>query len=280
MPEPEIKCSRNVVPMLTVFCINGFTSTVLQSLISPFFPNEAHSKGASSTAYTFAQSSFNLTVIFLSPWMSTIILKIGPKWVSVMGLMIEGCTAIGFGMLHHVEEGTLFIGLSTLVRIIQGFGWMGNHISTMTLGFRHYPNTFILVFSMVQFFVGLATAIGPAIGGALYQVGGYVMPFAVIGGCLIMCAFVTSLVLPPNVRVCSATNITTNNEPGTFKIICKSPVSILALTIELCATITAGFLMATLEPHLRQFELSPIALGKYASIFPTNWYKCNIFDDK
>ena len=266
MQEPEIKCSRNVVPMLTVFCINGFTSTVLQSLISPFFPNEAHSKGASSTAYSFASASFNLTVIFLSPWISTIVQKIGPKWISVLGLTIEGCTAIIFGLLHHVEDGSSFITLSTLVRIVQGFGWMGNHISTMTLGFRHYPNSFILVFSMIQFFIGLATSVGPAIGGILFNMGGYVMPFAVIGGCLLMCACVTFLVLPSNIQACSVTNISDNNVSRGFQMILKSKMAILALIVELCATTTTGFLMTTLEPHLRQFELSPINLSMYRMI--------------
>ena len=265
MEEPEIKCSLNVIPMLTVFCINAFTSTALQSLMSPFFPKEAHGKGASSTAYSFATASFNLTVIFLSPWMSTIIQRKGPKFVSVMGLIIEGCTAIAFGLLHHIEGGTMFITLSTFVRIVQGFGWMGNHISTMTLGFRHYPNTFILVFSMVQFFIGLATSIGPAIGGILYDIGGYVMPFAVIGGCLLVCAVLTFLVLPPNMSGCLATNINDNNRPRGIKMI-KSTVAFLALVVELCAATSAGFLMTTLEPHLRQFDLSPINLGKYQNI--------------
>ena len=265
MPEPEIKCSRNVVPMLTVFCINGFTSTVLQSLISPFFPNEAHSKGASSTAYSFASASFNLTVIFLSPWMSTIVQKIGPKWISVFGLTIEGCTAIAFGMLHNIEDGSSFIALSTLVRIIQGFGWMGNHISTMTLGFQHYPNSFILVFSMIQFFIGLATSVGPAIGGILNNIGGYVLPFAVVGGCLLICAGITFLVLPCNTYACSVTNVHERNVFRGFKMIFKSRMAILALIVELCATTTTGFLMTTLEPHLRQFGLSPINLSMHYS---------------
>lgn len=37
---------------------------------------------------------------------------------------------------------------------------------------------------------------GPTVGGALYQVGGYTMPFAVMGSALFLSAILTAFVLP------------------------------------------------------------------------------------
>lgn len=38
--------------------------------------------------------------------------------------------------------------------------------------------------------------VGPTVGGALYQAGGYTLPFAVMGSALFMSAILTAIVLP------------------------------------------------------------------------------------
>lgn len=43
---------------------------------------------------------------------------------------------------------------------------------------------------------GFGLIVGPTVGGALYQVGGYTMPFAVMGSALFLAAILTAFVLP------------------------------------------------------------------------------------
>lgn len=43
--------------------------------------------------------------------------------------------------------------------------------------------------------------VGPTVGGALYQLGGYTLPFAVMGTCLFAAAILTALVLPKHDEV-------------------------------------------------------------------------------
>lgn len=48
----------------------------------------------------------------------------------------------------------------------------------------------------METFFGLGLIVGPTVGGALFQLGGYTLPFAVMGSALFMSAILTALVLP------------------------------------------------------------------------------------
>lgn len=48
----------------------------------------------------------------------------------------------------------------------------------------------------LETFFGLGMIVGPTVGGALYQLGGYTLPFAVMGSCLFTSAIMTAFVLP------------------------------------------------------------------------------------
>lgn len=94
------------------------------------------------------------------------------------------------------------------------------------------------------------------VGGALYQIDGYYLPFVVLGSSLFTCAIVTLLVLPyhpqqPNDCEQKSSMVEVLKIPG-----------VLVCTFGICATSASiGFISATLEPHLRQFDLSAVRLG-------------------
>ena len=51
----------------------------------------------------------------------------------------------------------------------------------------------------------------------------------------------------------------------------KVPTIAIAAYSIICAAISIGFIQATLEPHLRQFGLSPIMMGKKTNQTFTNY---------
>lgn len=57
----------------------------------------------------------------------------------------------------------------------------------------------------LETFFGLGLIVGPTLGGALYSIGGYTTPFAVLGSTLFLAAVMTALVLP---KQTSETDIT------------------------------------------------------------------------
>lgn len=48
----------------------------------------------------------------------------------------------------------------------------------------------------METFFGLGLIVGPMVGGGLYSVGGYYLPFVVLGGALFVTAILTLCVLP------------------------------------------------------------------------------------
>lgn len=94
------------------------------------------------------------------------------------------------------------------------------------------------------------------VGGALYQIDGYYLPFCVLGSALFTCAILTLCVLPHH-----PVQPDTNENQGSMLKVLKIP-GVLVCTFGICATSASiGFISATLEPHLRQFDLSAVQLG-------------------
>ncbi|KAL7031786.1 hypothetical protein ACKWTF_007133 [Chironomus riparius] len=94
------------------------------------------------------------------------------------------------------------------------------------------------------------------IGGALYSIGGYYLPFVVLGSALFTCAIMTLLILPdrqPETNDGEAKNslLQVLKIPGI--VVCCLGIGATSASI--------GFISATLEPHLRQFNMSAIWLG-------------------
>lgn len=127
-----------------------------------------------------------------------------------------------------------------------------------------------LMFPLIKYWLGLLgwqdlfvvkqsfdiVFISSQVGGALYQIDGYYLPFVVLGSALFTCAILTLLVLPHH-----ATTPDTQENQGSMLKVLKIP-GVLVCTFGICATSASiGFISATLEPHLRQFDLSAVKLG-------------------
>lgn len=94
------------------------------------------------------------------------------------------------------------------------------------------------------------------VGGALYQLDGYYLPFVVLGSALFTCAILTLCVLPHH-----PVQTDRNENQGSMLKVLKIP-GVLVSTFGICATSASiGFIAATLEPHLRQFDLSAVMIG-------------------
>jgi hypothetical protein len=93
-------------------------------------------------------------------------------------------------------------------------------------------------------------------GGLLYSIGGYTLPFAILGAALFLCAIMTLLILPAD-----RTEKKEDKARKSIIHILKVP-GIQVCSLGIAATSASiGFISATLEPHLRQFDLTAIQLG-------------------
>ena len=243
---------------LLIFGIASFFNSACVSLQAPFYPRLAENRGATATQYGFVFGVFELVVFIVSPIYGNFISKIGPNFMFHAGIFTTGTTCILFGMLDKIYGISVFIGLSFAIRIVEALGNAAYLTAAFSIIAQEFPDNIGAAFATIETFFGLGMISGPTIGGALYELSGYTLPFIVMGSILLTIACTTVLFLPHH-----SANDDDIVEQGNCRLIIA--LSIPSITIAafgiVSAAISIGFLQATLEPHLRPLGLSPLGLG-------------------
>lgn len=199
---------------------------------------------------------FELVVFLVSPLYGQYLNRIGPRVLFNGGIFTTGASAICFGLLDKVAGHNLFITLAFVIRIIEALGNAAFLTASFAIIAKEFPNNVGTTFASLETFFGLGLIVGPMVGGTLYSVGGYFLPFVVLGSSLFVTALLTACILPKHGNDCDA-----GHSGVSLRKVLRIPgVMVCALGIA-ATSASIGFLGATLEPHLRQFDLSPVLLG-------------------
>ncbi|XP_028037700.1 MFS-type transporter SLC18B1-like [Bombyx mandarina] len=241
---------------IVVIGIADFCNAICVALQAPFYPKEAEKKGCTATEYGLVFGVFELVVFIVSPIYGAHLNRIGPKLLFNTGILTTGTCAILFGLLDRVEGHVPFITLSFVIRIVEAMGNAAFLTASFAIIAKEFPNNVATMFASIETFFGLGLIVGPTLGGALYGLGGYSLPFAVLGSALFCAAVMSCFALPAyhddeDLKPTGPTIFTLLRIPGVL----LSAISIISTSMSI------GFLQATLEPHLRQFEFSPVILG-------------------
>ena len=101
--------------------------------------------------------------------------------------------------LHYATQPipfSAFIGLSYALRLIEGVANAATNSQGVGILMMLFPGRQALVTAYTEMFVGLGFMVGPMIGSALYQYGGFTLPFYVIGGLTAVVAVVLIFLVP------------------------------------------------------------------------------------
>ncbi|KAG7163416.1 MFS-type transporter SLC18B1-like [Homarus americanus] len=251
------KYTRQQWLTLIVFAIADFCSAVCVSLQAPFYPILAESKGATPTQYGFVFGIFELTVFIVSPIYGNYLNKIGPKFMFNAGIFTTATTCIMFGFLDRINDTNVFIGLSFAIRIVEAMGNSGFLTASFSIIAKEFPDNVGATFASLETCFGLGMIVGPTLGGALFELGGYTLPFVTLGCMLLCAASLTYCILPSY----SSEFKGESGSSGSMISLIKVPAIALAAYAIIASSISIGFLQATLEPHLRPLKLSPFQLG-------------------
>lgn len=94
--------------------------------------------------------------------------------------------------------------------------------------------------------------IGPTVGGALYTLGGFPLPFHVLGAVLLVVGFGSLLILP-SVETAKGKDGKDQEGIGIISMLKIPEVALAAITIVSTAAAQV-FVIALLEPHIRQVK--------------------------
>ncbi|XP_022254884.1 MFS-type transporter SLC18B1-like, partial [Limulus polyphemus] len=244
--------SRRQISVLCSLAIGNLLVGACYSLLAPFFPQEAEKKGASSTEYGMVFSVYELVGFIFAPVYGRLLPILKAKFLTYCGLFVCGSCCILFGFLDKAEPGSTFLILAIAVRIVEGLG-----------GGAYYTASPAIVVS--EFSGRTTTAF----------VGGYVLPFLVLGLLLLLSSVMIFFILP-------------DIEDGVYtsagyKSLLLKPKMVMCVMVLISGFIFFGYNDATLEPHLRKFNLTPAVLGMifvavggvYACTTPFWGYLCD-----
>ncbi|XP_014681777.1 PREDICTED: MFS-type transporter SLC18B1-like [Priapulus caudatus] len=251
---------------LLSLAVVDFTAYLSMSIIAPFFPKTANEKGMSDTVSGFVFGIYALVMFLGCPIIGMLLPRIGPKFVFLSGMFVTGICNVLFGLLVYAHDGFEFTVLCFIVRIFEALGAAGFTTATYAIIIDIYPDNIGTVFGVLETFVGLGMMVGPAIGGVLYKVGGFILPFSVVGGFIIfVCWPLNAWLLPSYDEKCNPA------PPSDMLKLLKIP-SVLLVCISISAGAAVwGFLDPILEPQLRKFDIGPEYLGLIFMVIATSY---------
>uniref|UniRef100_A0A2C9LRP1 Major facilitator superfamily (MFS) profile domain-containing protein n=1 Tax=Biomphalaria glabrata TaxID=6526 RepID=A0A2C9LRP1_BIOGL len=231
------------------------------SLLAPFYPQEAEKKDVSNLVTGFIFSSFELTIFVSSPVFGNFMTRIGPRFMLIAGLLTAGSCAVLFGTLDRCPPGTPFIIISFACRCVEALGFSAFITSGFAIISSEFPKNVGTVFALLETADGIGLMVGPALGGALYELGGYGLGFYVLGGLTLATGGIMIFLLPE-------TQDAHQERKGKVLTLLKSPFIWFSVFSIAVASLGIMFLDPTFSKHLKQFDLSPALIGLIFVITP------------
>ncbi|CAG2113575.1 unnamed protein product [Medioppia subpectinata] len=267
----RVPFQRKQLFILILLAYGNFWVAACVSLQAPFYPKEAESKaddchhfttlwqndfiriagpvvrnrtlGATPTQYGLVFGIYELMIAITSPLFGKMISSVSPVLLCEIGLFVSGFSTIVFGVLDRLPSGTPFIAMCFAVRIVEGISAAAFMTASYVIMAKEFSDKIATTFSLLETCFGLGLILGPTLGGAFYQMGGFLAPFVILGSFLLL-----------------GVESSQQKSGNIFKFIADTGILLDALAIATSLNFI-GFNAATLEPHLRKFDLSPIIMG-------------------
>ncbi|KAI6209454.1 MFS-type transporter SLC18B1 [Aphelenchoides besseyi] len=232
-----------------MLAIANLCSTVAFSCIAPFYPSEAKLKDLNSSQIGVVFGVFELVILITAPFLGKYMSVIGSKRMFTVGLLVTGITAILFGFLNFLPAGRTFFWASLLIRCLEALGDACFVTSSFAISAKCFPGRIATIVGIMETFAGLGYTAGPVIGGVLYDLGGFMLPFVVLGTLLIL-ATVISIFL-----VDTAEDEVPEETEGMIGMLKMPLIWIMVFAVVICA-VSLSFFDPTLADHLSSFNLS------------------------
>ncbi|XP_026726219.1 MFS-type transporter SLC18B1-like [Trichoplusia ni] len=246
---------------LASLALVDFMSFCSMSVMAPFFPREAAVKGLSETMCGIVFSFYAIVMFLTSPLFGKFLPMVGAKFLFTAGMFVAGACNVLFGTLALIEDTATFTTLCFVVRGLEALGASAYSTASYVFVVNAFPDSIGSVLGILETFIGLGMSVGPAIGGLLYSIGGFGLPFYTLGVIMVLTVPINFFLLTDCEEYVSGSK--TASIIGLFKI----PSIIITGLVIVIVSNTWAFLDPTLEPHLRQFGLSTEQIGLIFLLF-------------
>ncbi|XP_050541625.1 MFS-type transporter SLC18B1-like isoform X2 [Daktulosphaira vitifoliae] len=236
----------------------------------------AEKKGCTATEYGFVFGSFELVAFITSPIFGGLIQRVGLKYLLVLGIVLNAISTIAFGYLTYIYDRNIFLILSLILRVLESLGATGAMVAAFSLTAVSFPESVASTFSALEVFYGMGYIVGPTLGALLFEVGGFPLPFIVMGLITLGTSFLVCIIMKQDVP-------SPNKAKTKVTHLMKVPTVFINSVATVITATAMGYYSATLEPHIRPFGLSPVDVGfvfiisggTYALVAPMIGYICD-----
>ncbi|KAK9510240.1 hypothetical protein O3M35_005067 [Rhynocoris fuscipes] len=262
-PKPSVICkfTKKQIFAIITLTLAEFISFCSMSVMAPFFPKEATEKGMSTSVSGFVFSFYAFVVFATSPFFGKILPIAGAKFLFMSGMFLAGGCNILFGLLPEIQDYTTFAVFCFLIRTLEAIGASAYSTASFVFVVEIFPDNISAVLGILETAMGLGMSAGPAIGGMLYSVGGFGLPFYSLGALMIVLIPTTWNMLP------SISGSAKGTEHASFGKLFKIPSVFIIGAIIIVASNTWSYLDPTLEPHLSRLNLTSYHIGLIFLLF-------------
>lgn len=227
-----------------------FADFALLSILEPFFPLEAEAKGLSPAMNGLIFSVYSFVIVVMSPVYSKVIPIVNPRTLYLVGISLNVLSYIFFGMIHFINEKSIFIVVSLGLRV---FGALGA-ACYLTVIYAVLPELFPKCMNTINGFLeaamGFGMCVGPVIGLGLYSAGGFSLPFFVLGSIMIftipICWFTFPRDIQPSIQ---------DTPKGVINVLSR-PGVVLSYLVLACVSFSESMLFPVFQPYLDDLGLS------------------------
>ncbi|CAD8106107.1 unnamed protein product [Paramecium sonneborni] len=153
------------------------------SIIAPFYPQFAKSKELSEDIIGIVFAAHPLGQFISSLILGKLITHDNRQKIMIIGIFLQGLGLMLFGFLYYFDDYWVILLGSFLARLIGGIG--ASMFMTPFYAFipQLFPKSIEEKIAIAEVSTSLGFLGGPILGSALYQLGGFVLPFFFFAGC-------------------------------------------------------------------------------------------------
>jgi len=237
------------------------------SVLAAFFPQEADKKGLSEDAVGIVFASFAAVIFLCSPMAGGWMTHYGKVWVYITGIVLVALSTMLFAGATTMPDGSLFGSYCLIMRLLQGVGSAMEETAAYAIIADLDPENISFYLGITEISTGLGYMVGPALGGWLFSLGGFTMPFLVLGSLLLPTAAVIYFHVPAEMF-----RINKEGDDGrgevTLRALMRNPQVMIIAVASMLANSDYAFLEPTLGDHAtaNKVATTPDSIGMLFSI--------------
>ncbi|XP_068762780.1 MFS-type transporter SLC18B1-like isoform X1 [Montipora capricornis] len=248
---------RKILILVSLLLVHVVTFSAI-ALYLPFFPSEARDKGVSETVVGLIFGTYPFVIFVSSPLFGHLIPKYNDAFVLFTGIAVFGGSQILFGFSGMISDEIAFAVVCFALRATSGMGGAAAETSAISIIMKQFPKNVGSITGAVETFIGIGHCLGPVLGGFLYEVGDFKLPFIVMGSVTLAVLPLLMIALYKRDRESSEESLMqsisileTVRIPGIFML------SLCSVTIAL----SFSYIDPILEPYLKKLGQSPVMIG-------------------